>query len=220
SLRRTVEIAAAFRAGVGLEKLFNIARRFGDAYRRAATEILEEASLWRGVRWPAIGEGPHTYGDIHIHPLQSPTDLAEEGVQMENCVARYVEHCMKGTSQIWSVRLCDGTRLSTLETRIRTQTNGRRVLEVQQHQGVRNGTPTPLAWQAVREHANHFSQSPEQMLAYLTWKQTVAMGPLKAHQRHALMQPIITALEQTLSGQWSWQRLVGMGIQPTCAVSS
>ena len=111
-------------------------------------------------------------------------------------------------------------RLSTLETRIRTQANGRRVLEVQQHKGVRNGMPTPVVWPAVREHAIHISQSPEQLLAYLTWKQTVAMGPLKAHQRHALMQPIITALEQSLSGQWSWQRLVGMGIQPTCAVSS
>jgi hypothetical protein len=194
-----------------LEKLINLVRRFGDAYRRAATEFAEEANLWRGVRWPAIGAGPHKYGDIHIHPLQTPTDLYEEGVQMGNCVARYAEHCMKGISQIWSVRLGDGTRLSTLETRIRTQANGIRILEVHQHKGVRNITPTPLAWQAARAHVKHYSESPEKMLAYLTWKQTVSTTPLEARQRHALMQPIITAFERTLSGQWSWRRLIDMG---------
>jgi hypothetical protein len=209
--KRPIEIAAAFRAGLGLDKLSQVVRRYGDAYRRAITEFAEEAELWRGVRWPAPGDGPFSYGEISIHPLLTPADLREEGARMGNCVAGYVEQCMKGTSQIWSVRLKDGTRLSTLDTRIRKYPNDRRILEVQQHKGIRNGVPTEMAWQAVRAHERHFSDSPEKLLPYLTWRQTISRQPLEARQRYALMQPVITAFERTLSGTWSWQRLVEMG---------
>jgi hypothetical protein len=213
--KRPTEIAAAFRAGLGLDKLSQVVRRFGDAYRRAVTEFAEEAELWRGVRWPTLGDGPFSFGEISLHPLLTPTALREEGARMGNCVAGYVEQCMKGTSQIWSVRLTDGTRLSTLETRIRKYPNDRRILEVQQHKGVRNGVPTEMAWQAVRAHERYFSDSPEKMVPYLTWKQTISRQPLEARQRYALMQPVITAFERTLTGTWSWQRLVEMGTVPS-----
>jgi hypothetical protein len=125
---------------------------------------------------------------------------------------------MKGSSQIWSVRLRDEIRgdvhLSTLETRIRTHPSGRKVLDVQQHKGVRNGAPTAMAWQAVRAHVAHFSESPRLMQAYLDWKATMSRKPLEVRQRHALMLPIVTALEKTLSGKWSWQRLLEMGGAP------
>jgi hypothetical protein len=209
--KRPIEIAAAFRAGLGLDKLSQAVRRYGDAYRRAVTEFAEEAELWRGVRWPSLGDGPFSYGEVSIHPLLTPAALREEGARMGNCVAGYVEQCLKGTSQIWSVRLNDGTRLSTLETRIRKYPNDRRILEVQQHKGVRNGVPTEMAWQAVRAHERYFSDSPEKMVPYLTWKQTISRQPLEARQRYALMQPVITAFERTLTGTWSWQRLVEMG---------
>jgi hypothetical protein len=133
---------------------------------------------------------------------------------MGNCVAGYVEQCMKGTSQIWSVRLNEGSRLSTLETRIRKYPNGQRTLDVAQHKGVRNGSPTALAWEAVRTHVRHFSETPETMAPYLTWRQAISRQPLEARQRHALMRPVVTALEMTLSGKWSWQRVVEMGTAP------
>lgn len=212
--KRPIEITAAFRAGLGLDKLGQVVRRYGDAYRRAVTEFAEEAELWRGVRWPSVGDGPCCYGEISIHPLLTPADLKEEGTRMGNCVAGYVEQCMKGTSQIWSVRLEGGSRLSTLETRIRKYPNDQRILEVKQHKGVGNGSPTEMAWQAVRAHARYFSESPEKMIPYLTWKQTISRKPLEARQRHALMQPVITAFERTLTGTWSWQRLVETGTVP------
>jgi hypothetical protein len=220
-VKRTLEIAAALKANVGLEKLSQLVRRFGDAYRKAVTEFAEQAEIWRGVRWPAPGDGDgvREYGEIVIRPLLTPTDLKEEGERMCNCVASYVEHCMKGTSQIWSVCLRDETRghvhLSTLETRIRTHPNGRKVLDVQQHKGVGNASPTGMAWQAVRAHAAYFSESPRLMQAYLDWKSTISRKPLEVRQRHALMLPIITALEKTLSGKWSWQRLLEMGGVPS-----
>jgi hypothetical protein len=215
--KRPIEIAMAFKANVGLDKLSTIVRRFGDAYRQAVTEFAEQAELWRGVRWPALGEGDgvREYGEIVIRPLLTPGDLTDEGARMGNCVASYVEYCMKGTSQIWSVRLRDEIRgdvhLSTLETRIRTHPSGRKALDVQQHKGVRNGAPTAMAWQAVRAHVAYFSESPRLMQAYLDWKTTISRKPLEVRQRHALMLPIVTALEKTLSGKWSWQRLLEMG---------
>ena len=217
SVKRPLEIAAALKANVGLEKLGQLVLRFGDAYRKAVTEFAEQAEIWRGVRWPALGDGDgvREYGEIVIRPLLTPTDLKEEGERMGNCVASYVEHCMKGTSQIWSVRLHDDARgdlqLSTLETRIRTHPSGCKVLGVQQHKGVGNGAPTAMAWQAVRAHAAYFSESPRLMQSYLDWKMTISRKPMDIRQRHALMLPIITALEKTLSGKWSWQRLLEMG---------
>jgi hypothetical protein len=218
-VKRPLEIAAALKANVGLEKLGQLVRRFGDGYRKAVSEFAEQAEIWRGVRWPAPGDGVREYGEIVIRPLFTPTDLKEEGERMCNCVASYVEHCMKGTSQIWSVCLRDETRghvhLSTLETRIRTHPNGSKVLDVQQHKGVRNVSPTGMAWAAVRAHAAYFSESPRLMQEYLNWKSTISRKPLEVRQRHALMLPISTALEKTLSGKWSWQRLLEMGGIPS-----
>jgi hypothetical protein len=216
-VKRPVEIAAALKAGLGLDKLCHVVRRFGDAYRRALTEFAEEAELWRGVRWPALdGRGEHhAFGDILIYPLLTPSALTEEGLAMENCVSSYVEECMKGKSQIWSVRLRHDIRgdirLSTLETRVRTHPSGRKVLHIEQHKGVRNGPPAELAWQAVRTFTARFSDYPEQMQSYLTWKATISRKPLAVRQRHALMLPIVTAFERTLPGKWSWKRLIEMG---------
>jgi hypothetical protein len=208
---RPIEIATQFRSGVGLDRLSKLVRRFGDAYRRAVAEFAKEAELWRGVRWPAIGGEPQVYGAIEIVPLLSPGALQEEGSQMGNCVAGYVEKCVKGKSQIWSVRLDDGTRLSTLETRIQASPEGRGTLHVVQHKGSGNREAPEAARVAAQTHVARLSKSPELVREYLDWKQTISRQPLEARQRHALMLPIITALEKTLSGQWSWQRLLAMG---------
>jgi hypothetical protein len=211
SALRPIEIATRFRAGVGLDRLSSLVRRFGDAYRRAVAEFAEEAELWRGVRWPSIGGEPHVYGAIEIVPLLSPKALQEEGDRMVNCVATYVEKCVKGTSQIWSVQLDDGTRLSTLETRIQGFPEGRGTVQVVQHKGVGNREAPEAARAAARAHVARLSKSPALVQQYLDWKQTISRQPLEVRQRHALMLPIVTALEKTLSGQWSWQRLLEMG---------
>jgi hypothetical protein len=208
---RPIEIAAGFRAGIGLDRLSSLVRRFGDAYRRAVADFAEEAELWRGVRWPSIGDEPHVYGAIEIVALLSPSALQEEGGRMGNCVAGYVEKCVKGKSQIWSVRLDDGTRLSTLETRIQTSPEGRGTLHVVQHKGAGNREAPEAARTAAQAHVARLSKSPAQVQEYLDWKQTISRQPLEIRQRHALMLPIITALEKSLSGQWSWQRLLEMG---------
>ncbi len=219
---RPIEIASRFRSGVGLERLSRLVQRFGDEYRRAVAEFAEEAELWRGVRWPAIG-GANKYGSFEIIPLLTPDALKAEGERMGNCVAGYVEKCVKGKSQIWSVRHIGGLPLSTLETRIQTSPEGRGILHVVQHKGVSNREAPDSARSAVQAHIDRLSKSPEQVRQYLDWKQTISRKPLEARQRHALMLPITTALEKTLSGQWSWQRLLEMGsasVPPTSAGAS
>ncbi len=208
---RPIEIATQFRAGVGLERLSSLVRRFGDAYRRAVAEFSEEAELWRGVRWPSIGVESYVYGLVEIVPLLSPKALQEEGDRMANCIATYVEECGKGKSQIWSLRHGDGARLSTLETRIQTLPNGFGTLHVVQHKGYANKEPPEIARNAARAHVTCLSKSPIKVQQYLDWKRNISRQPLEVRQRHALMLPIITALEKTLSGQWSWQRLLEMG---------
>jgi hypothetical protein len=66
----------------------------------------------------------------------------------------------------------------------------------------------------VRAHVERLSNSQTQVREYLDWRQTISRKPLEARQRHALMLPIVTAMENTLSGQWSWQRLLEMGSAP------
>ncbi len=139
---------------------------------------------------------------------------------MGNCAAGYVEQCVKGKSQIWSVRHVGGMRLATLETRIQTAPEGRGTLHVVQHKGVSNQAAPETARTAVQAHVARLSSAQEQVREYLDWKQTISLQPLEARQRHALMLPIVTAMEQTLSGQWSWQRLLAMGgasVPPTPA---
>jgi hypothetical protein len=82
---------------------------------------------------------------------------------------------------------------------------------VLQHKGVSNQAAPEAARAAVQAHVARLSSAQEQVRHYLDWKQTMARKPLEARQRLALMQPIVTAMEQTLSGQWSWQRLLAMG---------
>jgi hypothetical protein len=53
------------------------------------------------------------------------------------------------------------------------------------------------------------------MQSYLDWKMTISCKKLDIRQRHALMLPILTALEKTLSGKWSWQHLLEMGGGPS-----
>ena len=89
-----------------------------------------------------------------------------------------------------------------------------------QHKGVSNQAAPETARTAVQAHVARLSSAQEQVREYLDWKQTISLQPLEARQRHALMLPIVTAMEQTLSGQWSWQRLLAMGgasVPPTPA---
>ncbi len=90
--------------------------------------IFRASEMWHGlvgdapssgvVRvWPALCEDVVAPGGIHMLPLRTSAELAEEGGAMSHCVGRgnYVGKCLLGKSHIFSVRDENGKRLSTLE---------------------------------------------------------------------------------------------------------
>jgi hypothetical protein len=68
---RSNEIVGRVKADLGLVKLADITRRFGDAYRRATLRFVEEAKMLKGLCWPALS-GRSRYGEIEVVPLTTP----------------------------------------------------------------------------------------------------------------------------------------------------
>jgi hypothetical protein len=204
----SIKVLGHFKASLGLVGLSELVRRYGDVYRREVTEFASQADLWRGVRWPAIGDGPLTYGDVRLVQLLKPDDLRWEGERMRNCVANYVERCAKGSSQLWSVRHVEGIALSTLETHLISHPSGRHSLTVAQHKGQGNGPVPPIAEAAVQAHLAHLASAPHLMQVYLDWRETISREPLELRHRRALMIPVLSALEATLPERWSLARLI------------
>ena len=137
---------------------------------------------------------------------------------MSNCVAGYVERCMKGICQIWSVRDAHGARLTTLETQIKLYGNGFVEVSMTQHKSHRNGAVPIAVRQLVRRFVAELMAAPEQMQDYLDWRRTTVRRPIEARQHHALMQPVITALRVALPRQWSWEIISGNPAQASDAL--
>jgi hypothetical protein len=43
---------------------------------------------------------------------------------------------------------------------------------------------------------------------YQEWRHKLLRRPLSERQRHAVMQPIVAALDSTLSEQWNWRNIM------------
>lgn len=202
---RVLDRMVAFQFGIGITRLIETAARFGANYRRAVAAMSEETEMWNGMRWPAIGAEARQHGSLRIEALLTPQALAEEGARMENCVACYAETCLQGRSQIWSIRSAEGS-IATLETRIATSA-GRPMVRQVQLKGPNNQGASGDALAAARDLVNDINAHPEDVGIYLAWRQEVACHPIELRRREALMRPIAAALERTLTGLWSWQRL-------------
>lgn len=204
---KAVEAVSRFKAAIGLVKLADVARRYGDAYRRATLRHAEEAQTLKGLRWPSIG-GPASYGIVNIVPLHTPDELREEGIRMFNCAASYVRYCHSGKCQLWSVQHWDGTRLSTLETSITTGPACSRSVVITQHRGSGNGPPSPVAALAAEKHVLALSNHPSEIHAYLNWRESIVRTPLEMRKRQALMLPMVSALREVLPSRWAFERLL------------
>lgn len=208
TFRPTFETVTSLRISLGLERLARTATRFGNAYRRAEESYADEAALWKGVRWPVPGNlDMRHYSGVVVHALLTPAELRDEGKRMGNCVASYVGLCLRGLSQIWSLRLESGEALSTLETKIQSAPTGNKYLQVVQHKGVLNGPPPPEAQFALTEFLSDLRSTPDQLEDYFAWRRKVMRRPLSERQQYALMQPVIMALAHVLPKQWSWETI-------------
>jgi hypothetical protein len=52
----------------------------------------------------------------HITELTNSAQLRAEGAALHHCVASYADRCSRGTSSIWSLRLCQGERAHSVLT--------------------------------------------------------------------------------------------------------
>jgi hypothetical protein len=206
--RGLVSVIRQFKMEVGLVRLVEIARRYGDAYRRAELRYREEAELLKGVRWQQIGSGNAAYGSMVVTPLLTPDELSVEGQAMRNCVGTYASACASGKSQIWSLRHADLGPMATLETRVINARNGAHHVLISQLKGMGNGPAPAAAQETAKLHIAALSRNPGAIRLYLDWKISVSGRPLSERQRQALMLPILDALTSTLSGKWSFDKLV------------
>ena len=205
---RVAEVTARLRSSMTIDRLARIARRFGDTYRRENARFAREAELWNGVRWQVLIEEPQIHLGLHLHALADPGELREEGLRMRNCVGSYVQECMRGKSQIWSVRKGDDSPVATLETRVRVSNSGLHALEIVQLKGVANYSCTESIHQAVNAMLADIVAQPHWMNDYLAWRQKVARRPMDDRQQHAVMLPIVAALQATLPDAHAWEKLV------------
>jgi hypothetical protein len=117
SLRRAVSVgergtpsalSVAF-GGRSLARLVEIGRRWHAEHAKI------DAAIVRGTDdrcWLPLVP-PLKIGGIHIVPLASAADLADEGAAQDHCVGTFVRRCLTERCHILSLRDADGIRLST-----------------------------------------------------------------------------------------------------------
>jgi len=196
----------------GLDKMHRLARKYSEVFgREQQSFLLHDRELILGIRWHSpLPEGLTCYLRT-IVPLCTPEELIHEGQNMKNCVGGYSGRCLRGESQIWSLRQQDGKPVSTLETTIERK-SGRLVAKIVQHRAVSNSSPTPECDMAAYHLIKLLSQNPEVLEGYWRWR--VAVGNLSKSKRELLVltKPIIAALKVVLPGKISFESLVEMGI--------
>lgn len=225
-----IELAATKLMGkmlssIDIEKLGEIARRWGDAYRRAQIAFAQEIALQetksrafekeflKAPHWPVPITEAIQLGTIVVTPLQTKQALAIEAKKMGNCVAGYTDLCRQGHSQIWSLTQEVSARSTTLETRINRNKNGAPCIEIVQHRGPSNSEPPEAFKCAAKEILQMLRSQPAKLEQYLRWKESIP--PRKIHERREfdVIQTTITSLKETLPKQWSYERLVEVSIK-------
>lgn len=196
----------------GLDKLQRLARKYSEVFRREQQSLQQyDRELILGIRWHSpLPEGLSCYRRIVV-PLCMPDELRKEAQNMQNCVDGYSGRCLRGESQIWSLRQDDGRTMSTLETAI-VRENGRLVPKIVQHRAASNFGTGPECDAAAYQLYKQLLQKQDALENYWKWK--VAVGSLSRSKREmmVLTKPIIATLKAVLPGKISFESLVEMGL--------
>ena len=193
---------------VGIEKLAHIGRKWGDAYRLEQQSFFQEKEIVLGLRWASPLQAPAQFANRIVVPLCMPNDLVREANSMNHCVDTYIGRCLRGDSQIWSLRSHEGGRISTLETRVIRSGNGDLEVQAIQHRAVSNCGPSHECVDAVALLIKHLHQSKSDIENYWRWKVTTAKLSQNQRAMIALNKPIIAALRSTLPKNISFDTLI------------
>lgn len=195
----------------GLDKMQRLGRKYSEVFRREQMSFQQfDRELILGIRWPSpLPDGLTCYRRI-IVPLCMPGELMKEAQEMNNCVDGYSGRCLRGESQIWSLRRDDGKPMSTLETTT-VRKNGLAIPKIVQHRAVSNSQPGQECDMAAFQLLKELSKNHDALESYCRWKATV--GGLSRNKREmmVLTKPIIATLKTVLPGKISFESLVGMG---------
>lgn len=196
----------------GLDKLQRLARKYSEVFRREQQSLQQhDRELILGIRWHSpLPEGLSCYRRT-IVPLCMPDELRIEAQNMQNCVDGYSGRCLRGESQIWSLRQDDGKPMSTLETAI-VRENGRLVPKIVQHRAASNFGTGQECDAAAYQLLKQLLQKQDALENYWKWK--VAVGSLSRNKREMLVltKPIIATLKAVLPGKIAFKSLVEMGL--------
>ena len=203
--------ATHVKTSLGIEKLAQIGRRWRDAYRREQQAFLQEREMVLGLRWASLIQEPMKFHGRIVVPLCTPRDLIQEAACMNHCVDTYAGPCMRGDSQIWSLRMDEGSTKSTLETQIERDKRGRFLVKIVQHRSASNAQPGRECTAAAEALLRHLRQSDAALENYWRWKITTSRLPSDQRAMIALTRPIIAALRGTLPNRVSLDTLAGMG---------
>ncbi len=188
-------------------RLVRIARRWRESYIREQADFSAERQLWLGACWPAILAKPFETEKRLVVGLTTAAELVAEGRTMHNCVASYAGSCLQGGSQIWSIRSLGGESCSTLETSIPERS---RKLQIIQHTGLNNGTPSPDCRLAADLLVNHLNRRETDLVTYARWKKDIVGRSIDERTLIALQRPVLASLEAILPKAWSLERLLSM----------
>lgn len=211
-LEPAISAAATYvKTSLGIEKLVQIGRRWRDAYRREQQVFFQERDILLGLRWTSLIQEPTQFHERIVVPLCTPKDLIQEAARMNHCVDTYAGPCMRGDSQIWSLRTNEGSTASTLETRIERDMKGGFLVKISQHRSASNVRPDRECIVAAEALLRHLRQSDAALGNYWRWKITTTRLPSDQRAMIALTRPIIVALKGTLPRRVSLDTLVKIG---------
>lgn len=187
-------------------RLARIAQKWRRAYIRESHAFSEDRELWVGMRWQPLLDEPFEGESRRIVALTDFAALREEGELMSNCVETYANNCRRGESQIWSCRSHDGSHCSTVETVVLEQA-GKCTVKVIQHKGPNNIRPSDSCRETVGALTKFLEKCRDRLATYVAWRVNIASRALDERTAIAFFKPIISALETTLSKQWTLDKL-------------
>ncbi len=189
-----------------IARIGKIAHRWQNAFLRAQGDFAEDREIWLGARWLSPITAPVVTGDSLVVPIVTASDLAEEGNAMQHCVASYACRCMRGESQIFSVRNHHGERMSTIETAIGIMQSTPTV-EIIQNRARGNRTPSVSSALAAARLISHVQSHPDALQEYLLWRAARNSKSLTERTMLCLIKPVTAALRETLPKKWTLETL-------------
>lgn len=131
--------------------------------------------------------------------------LSAEGIELNHCVATHASLCLRGETQIFSVRDLNNNRRSTLETYFYLNTEGSCVAKLIQHRAFGNAEPDRDCKEAEVSLMSYLNSNQTLLSSYLEWARD--SRPKDKLTMTLLMRPAIAALDQILPEEYSFERL-------------